>query len=401
MTGDPSTRPPNILLVSNGFGEAAIATYIARAIVDRCAASRVEHFALVGAIAADARPTPVGPQQAMPSGGLVTYGNVKNLARDVRAGLGRLTLQQCRFLATQRERDALIAVGDIYCLAMCLLFARRPAIFVATAKSNLVAPHSALEYAVARRAAVAFARDAQTASALRAAGVPAQYAGNVMMDGLTRTNVDLRAADDALHIGALPGSRADAATNAGEMTARLVAIAALLSERGRGVQAFFSLAPSVDARAVNTAISRAGIPMSELRDGIGVVAEGESKTLRVALVRGAFADLLAVSDIVLGQAGTANEQAAGLGRPVVAAAEHGEAPDKMHWYRMRQKRLLGDALLVLPADPHGFATQVVQLLDDPLRMRAMAQIGRDRMGQAGGAAAVAAAALSLAAQEAA
>ena len=45
----------------------------------------------------------VGPRAAMPSGGLIAMGNVRNIARDVRAGLLGLTLAQRRFLA-QRAR---------------------------------------------------------------------------------------------------------------------------------------------------------------------------------------------------------------------------------------------------------------------------------------------------------
>ena len=82
---------------------------------------------------------------------------------------------------------------------------------------------------------------------------------------------------------------------------------------------------------------------------------------------------------------------------MVAAAQPGEAPDKMHWYRMRQKRLLEDALLVLPAEPARFAEDVVRLIDDPQRMRHMADVGRERMGKPGAAATVAAAAIAIAA----
>jgi len=385
---------PDILFVSNGFGEAAIAGYIANAVAARAPEATLAHFPLVGVMPPSAWPAPVGPQQSMPSGGLVTNWNFKQLGRDLRAGLASLTLRQCRFLTSQRQRDAIVAVGDVYCLALCAIFARRPTIFVATAKSEFVAPHSKIEARLARKAAVTFARDEQTAAALRRAGVNALYAGNVMMDGLRRSGADLGALPGALHVGVLPGSRTDTARNAGLMAQRLLVLADLLAARGRVLQAFFSTAPSVQTSELSAALEHAGIPLTANNAG-AVSASGSQGNLHVAIVRDSFADLIDASELVFGQAGTGNEQAAGSGRPVLAAAEAGEEPERMHWYRMRQKRLLGDALLVLPAEPAEFAQGALRLLDDPERLAKMSESGRQRMGGPGGAAAVADAALRL------
>jgi uncharacterized protein (TIGR03492 family) len=393
-------KSADILLVSNGFGEMAIAMYIARAIRAQAASAKIEHFPLVGCAPKDAWPPAVGPQKEMPSGGLIAYWNARNLAADLSAGLGGLTLRQYSFLTRQRARDVIVAVGDVYCLALCLIAARRPTVFVATAKSDYVAPHSSVERAIARRAATTFARDDATAASLRAGGVRAVYAGNIMMDGVERTGLDLGVRPDALVIAVLPGSRADAPSAAAAHVERLIAIAEIMRGRGRPVQALVSIAPSVDPAVVREEISHVGVDMTPPRLGEGIVASGDRENLKVALVRGAFGDMIAAADIVLGQAGTANEQAAGCGKPVVAAAQPGEAPEKMQWYRMRQKRLLGDALLVLPAQPQQFALELVRLIDDPKRIRHMADTGRERMGRAGGAQAVATAVLSIGAAEA-
>ena len=315
--------PADILLVSNGFGEAAISTYIARAIRARAPASRIEHFPLVGNGQPANWPPTIGPQAAMPSGGLVTYWNVRNLIRDLRAGLAGLTLQQYRYLTQQHTRDVIVAVGDIYCLALCLVAARRPTVFVATAKSDLVAPHSSLERVVARRAVAAFARDAATAASLRSAGVRAQYAGNIMMDGLEQSGADLQLQPGELNIAVLPGSRADARAAVALQTQRLLTVAELLALRGRTIHALIALAPSVAATDIGSSIQERGIALRECGNGPGVVAAGRRDNLRVSLVRGAFGDLISAADLVLGQAGTANEQAAGCGKPVVAAAQPG------------------------------------------------------------------------------
>jgi uncharacterized protein (TIGR03492 family) len=395
---------PRVLLVSNGFGEMAIAGYLAREIRAAQPNARIEHLPLVGSPAAEPELKTVGPRADMPSGGLVAFWNLRNIARDLGAGLIGLTLRQFSFLRG-RSDDVVIAVGDIYCLAACLLFARRPTVFVATAKSEHVARHSAFEAMIARRARAVFARDGPTARALAARGVRASFAGNVMMDGLTETHIELPAVPDAVRIGVLPGSRADAPDNAAAAARRLAKIAAILQRRGRSVQAYVSLAPTVALREMLAGLRRGGIVATLTGAETGVVALGAGSgqtpgALSAAVVRGAFGDLLHASEIVLGQAGTGNEQAVGMGKPVVSAADSRPGlPNRVGWYRMRQQRLLGDALLVLPAaDDDAFASGVVRLLDDQRRMEDMARTGRERMGGSGGAAAVAKAALAVAAK---
>lgn len=385
----------DILLVSNGYGEAAIAGYIAHAIRAKAPEARIEHMALVGRGADDAWPVRVGPIADLPSGGLIANWNVWNLARDLGSGLLGLLVRQRRFLRAQRQRSAIVAVGDVFCLSMAL-GARRPTLFVATAKSDHVSPHSRLECNIARKAALTFARDEQTAGSLARDGVKATYAGNVMMDGIAPAGVDLAPDAGAVRVAVLPGSRSDAPQQAGAMIGRLRFVARRLAGKGGRVQAFVSVAPSVDASALIAELRTAGIDLSETSSGPTALARSVEGPLEVVLVKDAFGDLLDAAQVVFGQAGTANEQAAGCGKPVIAALEAGEQPSKMQWYRMRQKRLLGDALAVLPSNPEQFADEFVALLGDSARLEKMGRAGRERMGSPGAAAAVADAVISLA-----
>ena len=385
-----------ILLVSNGFGEMAILMTIARAIAVQDPAAVLAQMPLVGALDSQAWPPAVGPQATMPSGGLVTYWNFRNIARDVGAGLLGLTLSQLAFLSRQRRAyDAVVAVGDAFCAAACLFFARLPTVFVATAKSELVARHSALECAIAKGARVTFARDAATAAALRRAGVNAVYAGNAMMDQVAGPEFALDVERGAVHVALLPGSRADAPANARAGARRLLRIAALSAKR---VQAFLPLAPAADAEAIVAALAAEGFSVEDYRQARGVAARAKSDAVEIALVRDGLAASLAASDVVLGQAGTGNEQAAGLGKPVIAAAAPGESPKSVGWYRMRQQRLLGDALVVLDEDDDNFARDVLALLADPARMAMMGAAGRERMGVPGASAKIAQATLEAAAE---
>ena len=385
---------PRILLVSNGYGEMAILRSIAQAIAADDPQAQLAHMPLVGNLAADAWPQPVGPRSTMPSGGLVTYWNFGNIARDIKAGLIGLTVRQWGYLARQRGAyDAVVAMGDVYCAAVCMLFARRPTIFVATAKSEYVAPHSRLECAIARRAQLTFARDRATAAALERRGVRARYAGNAMMDEVAQPELALDVDPAAIHVAVLPGSRADAGANARAAVRRIARIAGLSA---RKVQAFIAVAPAADANEIAAAAAAEGISVAPTGATTGIVVRGRGEGIEVLVIRGGLGAALRAADVVLGQAGTGNEQAAGLGKPVVAAAAPGESPQSVGWYRMRQQKLLGAALIVAPADDDIFAREVLTLLSDPQRMAAMSAAGPERMGGPGAARAIAAATLAIA-----
>jgi len=113
------------LFVTNGHGEASIAARIARD-VRALAPLATDHLALVGERLGSAGFPDVGPQRAMPSGGLVAMGNVRAFARDLGAGWLGLFAGQLRFLRSLRGRyAAVIAVGDAYAAALTRLAAYR------------------------------------------------------------------------------------------------------------------------------------------------------------------------------------------------------------------------------------------------------------------------------------
>jgi len=383
-----------ILLVSNGFGEMAILETIAKAIAAREPSATLAHMPLVGRLDASAWPPPVGPQAAMPSGGLVTYWNLPNIVRDVGAGLVGLSLSQFAFLRRQRGAyDAVVAVGDAYCAAACLWFARLPTVVVATAKSERVAPHSWIERRILSGARVTFARDEPTAQALRAGGVRARYAGNAMMDQVASPELELPVVADAIHVALLPGSRSDGPPNARAAARRLLRISAL---SGKRVQAFLALAPAAETASITAALEGEGFAVTPRGVQSGVVATASRDMVEIALVRDGLAASLGAAEVVLGQAGTGNEQAAGLGKPVIAAAAPGESPQSVGWYRMRQQKLLGAALVVLEEDDDAFARDVLVLLSDRDRVAAMSAAGRERMGLPGASEAIAQAVLDVA-----
>ena len=371
-----------VLFLSNGHGETAIAARIARDVA-RFAPGTVglDLFAAVGTGAGAEPLALVGPRTTMPSGGLVAMGNVRAFARDLGAGFAALFGAQLAFLRGVRERyDLAVAVGDAYALGLTFV-TRLPAIYVGTAKSVYVAPYGPFERTLLRRALRVFVRDEPTAERLRSQGVAAEAPGNVIVD-LAQS---AEAAPASRFIGVLPGSREDAYGNG----VRLARIVRALGARADVAGALLSIAPTLVADRFASELRADGWTVDTGDVARPFVARANGATLEAW--RGDFGSLLARCALVVGQAGTANEQAAARGVPVVAFDE-----STTGWYRMRQRRLLGDALAFVPVEPRAAADAIATLLADPARIAAMASAGRARMGAPGGSAAIARAILEYA-----
>ncbi len=376
---------PHILVVSNGNGEAAIADRIAAEVHALVPAVQIDHLALVGEHVPAAMHE-VGPRRTMPSGGLIAMGQVRNISRDLRAGLIGLTLAQRAYLVSARGRyDVVVAVGDVFALIMALA-AHAPTTYVGTAKSVRVAPYGAFERRMLRRARNVFVRDEATAQRLREQGVDASAPGNVI--------VDLFAAPDDPHadhavrgfapaIAVLPGSRAMAYDDA----RFLLDVVRRCARDHPKLGAILSIAPMLDPQTYERVLRDDGWDVRAGADPrMSFVALAEGREI-VRAWRGALGPLLARAQVVIGQAGTANEAAAAAGVPVMAF-ERGK-DRKTAWYRMRQVGLLGDALMIAPGDPARACAALSALLDDAPRRVAMGTAGKERMGPPGGALAIA------------
>jgi uncharacterized protein (TIGR03492 family) len=318
----------------------------------------------------------------MPSGGLVMDQPLTNLVRDVQGGLLSLLWSHFRFLRQVRRRYQLfVVVGDVFNLLNAFA-GLRPLLFIGTAKSVVHHEYSWLErFAMKHLADRVLVRDELTAAALRHAGLRADWLGNPMMDGLEPTHTELPLNGEHPWICVFPGSRADAY----RQMPRMLDIYARLWQRGDRARAVVVVADSLDpAQLCGT-----GWSLRVFNSERGLVGELHRDELPpVLLVRRALGDVLGRSQLVLGQAGTANEQAAGMGLPVVAYGPGGE--QGMSWYRFRQKGLLGEALEVVDDRPELVVESLSRLLRDPAERERRGAVGRQRMGPAGGAARMAA-----------
>ncbi len=360
----PSPRSPSVLVVSNGHGEDAVGRALAEALTP---AAQVLAYPLVGRGEAYRGVPLLDPRREFPSGGFALRGRWRALWADLRNGGFRHWLRQRETLAREWGRHkVIIAVGDVYCLWMAG-YPRAPLVFVATAKSEHNEPYRAFERRLIRRLArVVYARDALTAQVLASTGIPARYVGNALMETIDFGGEPLALRPGSHTITLLPGSRADAYGN----IPLLLRLCANVS-RQTNANWLCALAPTVDADEVRRVARAEGWEASHslLR------ANG----IEVMLTR-AFGDAIQAADIVVGLAGTANEQAAGLGKPVVAFPGPGSQFSAQ--FLALQGRLLGDALM--PTRQWQEAAEVVlRLLHDPEERERRGRIGRARMGTLG------------------
>ena len=380
-----------ILFLSNGHGEDLIATMIAREVSAERESSNIAGFPLVGLGKAytDAGIRVTGSQMTMPSGGFLRHG-LPFVLRDIKAGLIGLTVQQIKDLKSIRDSVSLVvAVGDIYPLFLGGRYAKAPMLFLSTAKSEYIKGHLGIECRLMRKYAdLVLARDERTSKALSELGVPAQYAGNVMMDGFAITGENFGLTLQKKVVGILPGSREEAYRN---MRTLLEIVGHLADLSGDKLDFVVGLSPNLDEERLAHVVHKAGWQYE--RQGKGERARGVTgriypvsgdRTPHVIVSQGWFGDVLNVSNIVIGLSGTGNEQAAGLGRPVVTFPTDG--PQFSLKFAQAQKRLLGDAVSFVESRcARDIASEVMDILGDSMRIARMRKAGHARMGEQGAA----------------
>lgn len=376
-----------LVIVSNGHGEDVIGASLALSLARLAPGLPVHGFPLVD----DGRPyreasiERLGPCRTMPSGGFTVH-SLPHLVADVRAGFVGMTLRQMAALARLRC-DALLVVGDVYAQGLAAL-ARAPfrAVFqplvsVRLASSGRPPPVNRTfmeritlpERVLMRRlAGVVYTRDDATAAWLRERGVrQAVWLGNPMVDRAAgRPMAGLNA---AVTVALLPGTRAYSTAALGRMAealARMPGATGVVAWHGGPVPDMPGWRP----------------------DGAKPPERGRTLALRrggsrLWVVEGRFGDVLASARLAIGTAGTAHEQAAAYGLPVVAFPLE---PHYSRAYLANQQRLLGDALTVTEADPSSIAQAARRLLADEAAWARASRAGRARMGGPGGSDAVAA-----------
>ena len=389
---------PKILFISNGHGEDTLGARLAQEFQKLCPDFELEAVPIVGA----GNPYEqlgirvLGPRWSPPSGGF-TFTSLARFLADWQAGMRQKTHQQ-HWAVRRAKADVIIVVGDIYALAVTKLFAfkeAKPIVFQvqplvsryyqdgmnATHKlerlnrvtvDSFTSPELWLMKKMVRHV---YPRDARTAAWLQELGVAqASFLGNLMMDCL-EPELDISPVLNGKPVLLLlPGTRDDHL----ESLPKMLEVAAKLPE----YQAFAAVT-QFDSRLELSTNWLWITPNSVDNSGVVARVAEHINGTQVLICNNAFAALLHRAHVVIGTSGTGNEQAVGLGKPVISFATKG--PQYTKNFAQAQARLLGAGLTLLEQPSTLDLVKAVAQADHA----AARVVGLERMGLAGGAARIA------------
>jgi uncharacterized protein (TIGR03492 family) len=360
-----------LLVISNGIGEDSIGAEIVRRLPAGMSAEAYptlgDGTAYVGVCAV------VGPRARLASEGSRVAGG--SLVKDVRGGLLSTILPALKFLREAKSGyDQVLVIGDFVGVAACWFAGIRGIVYVDVYRSGYGRSYSLPEkWVIARTARAVFCRHPDLAAALAKAGVDAKAAGNVMMD--TVPSGDYAADQRRLRLKAvtlLPGSRAGAIAN---LVLQVEALASLSEDLRPDI--FVLVADGIEPKQLAEATGMFfHEPVGRETADLGRLS---GRGLRVNMVRGALEQVLAETDLVLSQAGTATVQALGLGKPVISFVRGTDRVKRVE----EESRLFGDARETVPADAAVLAAAVGRLLDDRQELARRGGIGSERLGPPG------------------
>jgi len=374
-----SPAPHRLLFISNGLGEDSIAAEIVRRLPPD---PTVDAYPMLGQGLAYRDLCPViGPRAEVASQG---WRNVRfSLLRDLFGGALGTIGPTLSFLHSLRGRyDRIIVVGDMVGVAACFLAGLRNVVYLDVYKTGHGRLYWPIErWLVSRTAAIAFCRSDKLAAQLRAAGVDARAAGNVMMDTVTRGQYDAASRRTrAAAVTLLPGSRQFTAES---FSLQLAALRRLPPETRPDI--FLAAAGSISLDDIAGAAGLTVLAPQTAEPGdAGTLTDGD---LVVHAGRGVAGNLIEAADVVLSQAGTASVQALGLGRPVITFINPRDRQSRVH----AENALFGEARITVAPDAALIAQRLAALLADPAERRRLGAIGRERIGPPGAIEAIVAA----------
>jgi uncharacterized protein (TIGR03492 family) len=389
-----------VLFISNGHGEDLNGSQIFRALRDFAPSLELAAMPVVGEGNAyrQVGAKIIGPTQALPSGGFI-YMDRWKLVEDARSGLFTLLWRQIAAIREySRDCAAIFATGDVVVLLLAYLTGKPYTTFIVSTSAyyegKMRLPILTNLLLRSRRCRRVFTRDRFTAEDLQRQGITkAVFAGYPVMDVLHPTGKDLQLLPDLPLVALLPGSRLP--ESAANLKLLLDLAIATTSTVGAGkIQFRLAVTPNLLAPGATGVIPLQQVAAQqgwEYTDNGWLVCPPQQ--IKILCTSDAFADILQQSDIVVGMAGTAIEQAVGLGKPVIQIP--GAGPQFTYRFAEAQMRLLGlsvQTIGVSAATPETItqaADAIARTLCDRAYVERCRENGLERVGLPGGAAAMA------------
>jgi len=376
-------KQKNIMVVSNGHGEDLMAANLIQSLLKKEKNNlNISVLPIVGEGSRfEALPIEIlGPRKTLPSGGFARN-SFKNLWSDIKGGLFTNTFKHIKALRKQKNKaDVSIVVGDVYILLLTGLFMGGKIIFLPTAKSEYIDGHYKIEkYLMKKYAELVLPRDEKTKADLEAYGIKTEFNGNLMMDCFEINNIDFNLREDSIKIGILPGSRVEAYDN---MLDFIKVIEELEALKRNKYDFLTAVAGSFSIDQLKEKLKEVNWELIESEDEhVRLQIKSPSDLSVISIIYNGFGDVLDQAKLFLGMAGTANEQAAGLGKPVITFPGTGAQFD--FEFAADQKRLLGEGVKFVDRNFKNIAYSLLELLEDEEEYKKRSDAGQKRMGERG------------------
>ena len=327
-----------LLLLSNGHGEDLSGALLGQAL-QRCG-HQVDALPLVGSghPYRDAGIPVVLNTREFSTGGLGYTSLQGRLTELIQGQVFHLLAGLLRLTRLRRRYSLIVAIGDVIPVMAAWISGRPVATYLVAYSSHyegrLNLPWPCAPCLRSRRFRAVFSRDKLSADDLSLQlGRTVQFAGNPFMAPVLTPAPPLPPIDSRLAL--LPGSRRPELEQ--NLRLLLTVIERLPAQR------FNDGTLGVDLALIR-ALGDAELEALALTDGWCLEKNGTSACLvrgqhRVDVRRGQFASVLQAADVVISMAGTAAEQAVGLGKPVLQVA--GQGPQFTASFAEAQRRLLG------------------------------------------------------------
>lgn len=395
----------NILMLSNGHGEDLSGSLLARALMAMGHHVHALPLAGLGRPYLQADVPLLGSSHEFSTGGIGYTSLRGRLTELVQGQIFYLLRRLIRLLRQAHRFDLIVVVGDVIPVIAAWLSRRPVATYLVAYSSHyegrLRLPWPCGELLATRRFRAVFSRDQLTADDLsEQLKRPVDFLGNPFMDPVLTPAPALP--PSPLHsrptpapryrIGLLPGSRRPELENNLRLLLQLIQ----RLPTSAGLSADLALVSNLDDATLLALAESVGWTLEQ-----GVLQRSEAVPITVR--RGSFQAVLQQSDLVIGMAGTAIEQAVGLAKPALQLP--GKGPQFTAAFAEAQRRLLGPTVFCAPGDTgtpenmQASAELTLQLLerilsDLNLQRQCQTEAGK-RLGQHGGGRRMAAAISAL------
>ncbi|MDV3350593.1 hypothetical protein D0962_11690 [Leptolyngbyaceae cyanobacterium CCMR0082] len=376
-----------LLFISNGHGEDNHSSHIIRSLWELEPELNIAAIPIVGQGHAyrNINVPIVSPTLTLPSGGF-TYTNRLRLLSDIRAGLLTSTLRQIQAVRNYAPScDLVFATGDV--VGQCFAYiSGKPFISFTSSLSAMYEGTLKIDMVLkavlkSPRCLTLFSRDAYTAKDYQKQGLAkAQFGGIPSLDRLKPKGKDLQLDVARPMMALLPGSRMPEAMHNLKLLLGLVVEIAKLNPQ---VQFCAALVPDVMA-SLETISADIGWHCAPGK--LTYVVDGEV-IATVLCFSDAFSDIVCHTDLVLGMAGLAVDQAMAIGKPILQIP--GPGPQFTYAFAEAQERLLGLSVKTIGTKPatsaifKEAAQYAVKTIQDEAYMKACVANGQERFGPFG------------------